>query len=376
MADDLFGVFDEDANEDNESIALGAYTLNNKLKETEQNLSKELIKSEKKTKRKLDQIENNDDIDKSNISEEKDNENNEQDHNELNPSKRFQQEEFDDWRYIYFIMYLLFNLISVFFLNYFRESEKLPRITVLKLNSLDSCSHEVALPTDMEYQPLKNNPNTIPAKEYPFTLDPFQKEAVLCLENSQSVLVSAHTSAGKTVVAEYAIAMSLKAKQRVIYTTPIKALSNQKYRELFEEFKDVGLMTGDVTINPSASCLIMTTEILRSMLYRGSEITREVAWVIFDEIHYMRDKERGVIWEETIILLNDNVHYVFLSATIPNARQFAEWIAYLHKQPCHVVYTDYRPTPLQHYIYPSGGDGIHLVVDENVKSFILYLLFL
>ena len=84
--------------------------------------------------------------------------------------------------------------------------------------------------------------------------------------------------------------MSLKAKQRVIYTTPIKALSNQKYRELFEEFKDVGLMTGDVTINPSASCLIMTTEILRSMLYRGSEITREVAWVIFDEIHYMRDK--------------------------------------------------------------------------------------
>jgi ATP-dependent RNA helicase DOB1 len=101
------------------------------------------------------------------------------------------------------------------------------------------------------------------------------------------------------------------------------------------------------------------------MLYRGSEITREVAWVIFDEIHYMRDKERGVIWEETIILLNDNVHYVFLSATIPNARQFVEWIAYLHKQPCHVVYTDYRPTPLQHYIYPAGGDGIHLVVDEN-----------
>ncbi len=113
----------------------------------------------------------------------------------------------------------------------------------------------------MEYQPLKNNPNTVPAKEYPFVLDPFQKEAILCLENSQSVLVSAHTSAGKTVVAEYVIAMSLKAKQRVIYTTPIKALSNQKYRELFEEFKDVGLMTGDVTINPSASCLIMTTEV-------------------------------------------------------------------------------------------------------------------
>jgi len=165
-------------------------------------------------------------------------------------------------------------------------------------------------------------------------------------------------------VAEYAIALSLKNKQRVIYTTPIKALSNQKYREFHEEFSDVGLMTGDVTINPSASCLIMTTEILRSMLYRGSEIMREVGWVVFDEIHYMRDKERGVVWEETIILLPDNVHYVFLSATIPNARQFAEWIAHLHHQPCHVVYTDFRPTPLQHYVFPAGGDGIHLVVDE------------
>ena len=181
-----------------------------------------------------------------------------------------------------------------------------------------------------------------PAKTYPFTLDPFQSQSILCIENDQSVLVSAHTSAGKTVVAEYAIALSLKNKQRVIYTTPIKALSNQKYREFHEEFSDVGLMTGDVTINPAASCLIMTTEILRSMLYRGSEIMREVGWVIFDEIHYMRDKERGVVWEETIILLPDNVHYVFLSATIPNARQFAEWIAHLHHQPCHVVYTDFR----------------------------------
>lgn len=119
------------------------------------------------------------------------------------------------------------------------------------------------------------------------------------------------------------MALALREKQRVIYTSPIKALSNQKYRELLEEFGDVGLMTGDVTLNPDASCLVMTTEILRSMLYRGSEIMREVGWVIFDEIHYMRDEERGVVWEETIILLPDNVHYVFLSATIPNAKQFA-----------------------------------------------------
>ena len=234
-----------------------------------------------------------------------------------------------------------------------------------------------------------------PAREYKFTLDPFQERSVLCLDNHQSVLVSAHTSAGKTVVAEYAISLALRDKQRVIYTTPIKALSNQKFRDLQEEFVDVGLMTGDVTINPSASCLVMTTEILRSMLYKGSEIMREVQWVVFDEIHYMRDSERGVVWEETIILLPDNVRYVFLSATIPNAREFAQWICHLHKeqrfyllfftniffiffnfekkylknpyqkQPCNVVYTDYRPTPLQHYIFPCGGDGLHLIVNDK-----------
>lgn len=168
-------------------------------------------------------------------------------------------------------------------------------------------------------------------------------------------------------MAEYAIAKSLKAGQRVIYTSPIKALSNQKFRDLQEEFEDVGLMTGDITINPSATALVMTTEILRSMLYRGSELMREVAWVIYDEVHYMRDSERGVVWEESIILLPHKVRFVFLSATIPNASQFADWIAEIHHQPCHVVYTNYRPTPLQHYIYPQGGDGLHLVVDERGK---------
>ncbi|XP_028158859.1 exosome RNA helicase MTR4 isoform X2 [Ostrinia furnacalis] len=238
------------------------------------------------------------------------------------------------------------------------------RIVIHTLETHEGCTHEVAIPPNHDYAALVPITGE-PAKQYSFILDPFQKEAILCIDNLQSVLVSAHTSAGKTVVAEYAIALSLKNKQRVIYTTPIKALSNQKYREFSEEFHDVGLITGDVTINPSASCLIMTTEILRNMLYRGSEVMREVGWVIFDEIHYMRDKERGVVWEETLILLPDNVHYVFLSATIPNARQFAEWVCRLHSQPCHVVYTEYRPTPLQHYIFPAGGDGIHLVVDEK-----------
>ncbi|RWS12921.1 superkiller viralicidic activity 2-like 2 [Dinothrombium tinctorium] len=246
--------------------------------------------------------------------------------------------------------------------------EMLPRVSINSLETKEGCLHEVVTPVDIEYAPLRDlsgTENHKPAKEYDFSLDPFQKEAIICIENNQSVLVSAHTSAGKTVVAEYAIAQSLRDKQRVIYTTPIKALSNQKYREFYEEFQDVGLITGDVTINPTASCLIMTTEILRLMLFRGSEVMREVGWVIFDEIHYMRDRERGVVWEETIILLPDSVHYVFLSATIPNARQFAEWISHLHHQVCHVVYTDFRPTPLQHYVFPAGGDGLHLVVDES-----------
>ncbi len=228
--------------------------------------------------------------------------------------------------------------------------------------------HQVALPPDLNYEyiPLsEHKPPAEPARVYPFHLDPFQSLSIASIERDESVLVSAHTSAGKTVVAEYAIAQCFKRNQRVIYTSPIKALSNQKFRDFQAEFGDVGLMTGDVTINPTASCLVMTTEILRSMLYRGSEIMREVAWVVFDEIHYLRDKTRGVVWEETIILLPDKVRYVFLSATIPNAFQFAEWIAKIHRQACHVVYTDFRPTPLQNYCFPAGGDGILLVVDER-----------
>lgn len=122
--------------------------------------------------------------------------------------------------------------------------------------------HQVALPPDYNYVPISEHkaPET-PARTWPFTLDPFQKVSIASIEREESVLVSAHTSAGKTVVAEYAIAQSLKNNQRVIYTSPIKALSNQKYREFAAEFGDVGLMTGDITINPTATCLVMTTEV-------------------------------------------------------------------------------------------------------------------
>ena len=225
--------------------------------------------------------------------------------------------------------------------------------------------HELIYPINMQEPKMKIEKIETPATQYPFKLDQFQEKSILCLENHQSVLVSAHTSAGKTVVAQYAIAMSLRDKQRVIYTSPIKALSNQKYRELSEEFKDVGLMTGDVTINTNASCIVMTTEILRNMLYKGSELVKEIAWVIFDEVHYMRDKIRGVVWEETMILLSNKINYVFLSATIPNAREFAMWISLLKNQPCNIIYTEFRPVPLQHYVYPTGNDDILLTVDEK-----------
>ncbi|KAG5184772.1 P-loop containing nucleoside triphosphate hydrolase protein [Tribonema minus] len=194
-----------------------------------------------------------------------------------------------------------------------------------------------------------------PAIEYPFELDAFQKQAVARLERRECVFVAAHTSAGKTVVAEYAIALAAAHMTRAIYTSPIKALSNQKYRDFKKRFgDDVGLITGDVSINPEASCLIMTTEILRSMLYRGADIVRDIEWVIFDEVHYINDTERGVVWEEVIIMLPEHAGMIFLSATTPNTIEFSDWIGRTKKKPVHVITTDYRPVPLQHFIYAGG----------------------
>ncbi|KAL0337167.1 UNVERIFIED_CONTAM: DExH-box ATP-dependent RNA helicase DExH10 [Sesamum calycinum] len=196
------------------------------------------------------------------------------------------------------------------------NSEAKPEIPVeesvrKRQNIARTCVHEVAVPTgyasnkDELIHGTLSDPiyNGERAKTYPFKLDPFQEISVACLERNESILVSAHTSAGKTAVAEYAIAMAFRDKQRVIYTSPLKALSNQKYRELSQEFSDVGLMTGDVTLSPNASCLVMTTEILRGMLYRGSEVLKEVAWVIFDEIHYMKDRERVLFGKKVLFFL-------------------------------------------------------------------------
>ncbi|XP_045527687.1 helicase SKI2W [Pieris brassicae] len=209
------------------------------------------------------------------------------------------------------------------------------------------------------------------AHAYPFELDNFQKQAILKLEEGHHVFVAAHTSAGKTVVAEYAIAMSRRNCTRAIYTSPIKALSNQKYNDFNKTFGEVGLLTGDLQINATASCLVMTTEILRSMLYCGSDVTRDLEFVIFDEVHYINNAERGYVWEEVLILLPAHVTIVMLSATVPNTLQFADWVGRTKKRKVYVVSTPKRPVPLCHYLYTgSGGKSKNerfLVVDQESK---------
>ncbi|KAI9757303.1 MAG: hypothetical protein M4579_003514 [Chaenotheca gracillima] len=203
------------------------------------------------------------------------------------------------------------------------------------------------------------------AMEWPFELDTFQKEAVYHLENGDSVFVAAHTSAGKTVVAEYAIALAAKHMTKAIYTSPIKALSNQKFRDFRHVFDDVGILTGDVQIQPEASCLIMTTEILRSMLYRGADLIRDVEYVIFDEVHYVNDLERGVVWEEVIIMLPEHVTLILLSATVPNTYEFASWVGRTKKKDVYVISTPKRPVPLEHYLW--ANKGVHKIVDSDKK---------
>lgn len=222
-------------------------------------------------------------------------------------------------------------------------------------------------------KPVNNFHKIVPnmAHKYPFELDTFQKQAVVCLENHQSVFVAAHTSAGKTVVAEYAIALSKKHMTRVIYTSPIKALSNQKYRDFKTTFQDVGLLTGDVQLHPEAFCLIMTTEILRSMLYNGSEVIRDLEWVIFDEVHYINDAERGVVWEEVLIMLPEHCNVILLSATVPNTLEFADWVGRTKKKRIFVISTLKRPVPLEHYLYTGNSNKtsneMFLLLDHDRK---------
>jgi superfamily II RNA helicase len=206
------------------------------------------------------------------------------------------------------------------------------------------------------------------AHNFSFPLDKFQKHAVNAINRDENVLVTAKTGSGKTLVGEYQIYRSLAKGKKVFYTTPIKSLSNQKFHDLKHMFKDssVGIMTGDIKFNPNADVVVMTTEILRNLLYKRGSATESLGLtanlsidsldaVVFDECHYINNKERGSVWEECMILLPSNINMVLLSATIDSADLFASWLGELKQKPIHLISTTYRIVPLEHYVIKNNS---------------------
>lgn len=186
-------------------------------------------------------------------------------------------------------------------------------------------------------------------------LDEFQKEAILEIERGNSVIVAAPTGAGKTLIAEYLIEKHLEAGAAIVFTAPIKAITSQKFRDFRARFGDlVGILTGDVVINRDAPVLMMTTEIYRNMLLEDSHYVDFVNYVIFDEVHYLSDIERGTVWEESIIFSPEKVRFLCLSATVPNAEEFAAWITRIKGHPARVIRYGTRPVPLTHRIFVPG----------------------
>ncbi|MBW4440481.1 MAG: DEAD/DEAH box helicase [Plectolyngbya sp. WJT66-NPBG17] len=209
------------------------------------------------------------------------------------------------------------------------------------------------------------------AKLYPFELDEFQLQAIAALEAGKSVVVCAPTGSGKTLIGEFTIHRALAAGRRVFYTTPLKALSNQKLRDFREQFgtENVGLLTGDTSINREAPILVMTTEIFRNMLY-GTPIGEVgtsligVEAVVLDECHYMNDRQRGTVWEESIIYCPPDIQLVALSATVANSDQLTDWIAQVHGA-TELIYSDFRPVPLQFSF--CNPKGLFPLLDETGK---------
>ncbi|CAN5255540.1 DEAD/DEAH box helicase [soil metagenome] len=215
--------------------------------------------------------------------------------------------------------------------------------------------------------------------EQNFDLDPFQLSAGVELENGKSVLVAAPTGAGKTVVAEFAVYLAMQQKRaKVFYTAPMKALSNQKFQEFVAAYgaDEVGLLTGDTNINSGARIVVMTTEVLRNMLYADSDLLRDLSFVIMDEVHYLADRFRGAVWEEVIIHLPQSVRLVSLSATVSNAEEFGDWLQAVRGETA-VIVSEERPVPLdQHVIMraklidlfdSSGQAATHRVNPELVQ---------
>jgi superfamily II RNA helicase len=193
--------------------------------------------------------------------------------------------------------------------------------------------------------------------EFEFKLDDFQVEATQHITNGKSVVLCAPTGAGKTVLAEHAIHLAIKTNKKVFYTTPLKALSNQKFNDFAAKYGQdkVGLLTGDTSINRGAQVTIMTTEVFRNMLYgthfgKVEENMKDVQYVVLDEVHYMNDEQRGTVWEESIIHCPNNIQLIALSATIANSQALTDWINSVHGK-TELVFTDFRPVPLRHYFY-------------------------
>ena len=175
-----------------------------------------------------------------------------------------------------------------------------------------------------------------------FEYDKFQKNAMQGIDDGNSVIVSAPTGAGKTVIAEYVIEKCVLENKGVVYTAPIKALSNQKYRDFKEKYGDkIGIVTGDVVINQHAPILIMTTEIFRNALFDNEKRFQDMSWVIFDEIHYIDDYERGTVWEEALMFFPNHMKMLCLSATVPNLDEFAAWIETAHHFPIKKIRYEY-----------------------------------
>jgi len=212
--------------------------------------------------------------------------------------------------------------------------------------------------------------------EHPFTfkLDPFQEKAIEYISKDENVLITAKTGSGKTLVGEYQIWRSLNKGKRVFYTTPIKSLSNQKFHDLKKIYGDrVGIMTGDIKFCPHADIVIMTTEILRNLLYKQGTATEKVGItadlslqnldaVVFDEVHYINDPSRGSVWEECLVLLPPEINLVLLSATLDSPDPFVDWLTNLKQKPCHLISTQYRVVPLVH----TTEDGEILMDSKDV----------
>jgi ATP-dependent RNA helicase HelY len=190
---------------------------------------------------------------------------------------------------------------------------------------------------------------------YPFGLDEFQVAGCAALDEGSGVLVAAPTGAGKTVVGEYAVFLALSRGRKCFYTTPIKALSNQKYADLVKRHgaENVGLLTGDNSINGDAPVVVMTTEVLRNMLYAGSAALDGLGFVVMDEVHYLADRFRGAVWEEVIIHLPESVQLVSLSATVSNAEEFGEWLETV-RGATRIIVSEHRPVPLWQHVLAGG----------------------